>query len=131
MDTFLKATAGILVAIVFYLILSKQNKDISALLTITVCCIIATAAINYLQPIIQFFERLQRLGELNSEMLGILLKAVGIALLGEITALICADAGNAALGKSLQILASAVILWLSVPLFTSLVELVEKILGSV
>lgn len=131
MDTFLKATAGILVAIVFYLILSKQNKDVSALLTITVCCIIATAAINYLQPIIQFFERLQRLGELNSEMLGILLKAVGIALLGEITALICADAGNAALGKSLQILASAVILWLSVPLFTGLVELVEKILGSI
>lgn len=131
MDTFLKATAGILVATVLYLVLSKQSKDLSALLSVAVCCIVATAAMRYLQPIIQFFKKLQQIGELNPEMLGILLKSVGIAMLGEITTQICADSGNAALGKSLQILASAVILWLSVPLFTSLIELVEKILGSI
>jgi hypothetical protein len=43
--------------------------------------------------------------------------------------MVCADAGNASLGKVLQILASAVILWLSLPVFTALIELIQKILG--
>ena len=131
METFFKAVAGILLTIVLYLILSKQNKDISILLTVAACCIIAIVAMNYLQPVIGFFEELQRLGSFNAEMLGVLLKSVGIAMLSEITTLICADAGNAALGKTLQILSSVVILWLSLPLFTSLIELVEKILGAI
>ena len=131
MDTFVKAIAGTMVAVVLYLILSKENRDLSVLLSITVCCVVASAAMQYLQPIIQFFKKLQQIGDLNSEMLWILLKSVGIAMLGEITSLICTDSGNAALGKVLQILASAVILWLSLPLFTTLIELVEKILGSI
>ena len=49
----------------------------------------------------------------------------------EITSLICTDAGNAALGKSVQILATCGILWLSIPLFTSLIDLLNKILGEV
>lgn len=131
MDTFLKAIAGILIALVVCIVLAKQGKDISALLTIGACCIVATAAVSYLQPVVQFFTRLKTLGGLNTDMVGVMLKAVGIALLGEITGHICSDAGNAALGKTLQILASAVILWMSLPLFISLIELIEKILESI
>ncbi len=131
MDTYVKALAGVLVTLVLYLVLAKQNKDISVLLTVLVCCMIIVAAINYLEPVISFVDKLETLGQFNSDMLSILLKAVGIGLLAEVTALICSDAGNAALGKTVQILASVAILWLSVPLFTSLIELVEEILVAV
>jgi hypothetical protein len=50
-------------------------------------------------------------------------------LIGELAGLICSDAGNAALAKSIQILTTAVILWLSIPLFESLLDLVQAILG--
>ena len=130
MDTYVKALAGVLVALILYLVLSKQSKDFSILLTVLVCCMITVAAMYYLEPVITFLDKLETLGQLNSDMLSILLKAVGIGLLAEVTALICSDAGNAALGKTVQILASGVILWLSVPLFTSLIELVEEILVS-
>lgn len=128
MDTFMKATAGVLIALVLYLVLAKQTKDISLLLSVAVCSMICLAAITYLKPVIEFFKKLEALGQLEPQMLEIILKAVGIALLSEISGLICTDAGNAALGKSLQILASAVILWMSVPLFTNLLTLVEQIL---
>ena len=131
MEMFIKAAAGVLVAIVLCVTLAKNGKDISLLLTITVCCMVVTAAVTYLQPVVDFFKRLQSLGNLNAEMLVILLKAAGVGLLAEITSLICADAGNAALGKSLQILASAVVLWISIPLLTSLMDLVEEILGAI
>lgn len=131
MDAFVKAAAGILITAVLCLSLSKQGKDISLLLSLAVCCMVVAAATVYLQPIIDFFSRLQTLGQLDSGMLKILLKAVGIGLLAEMTGLICADANNAALGKALQFLATAAILWLAIPLLTELIDLLEKILGAI
>lgn len=131
MDIFIKATAGVLIAVVLILTLAKQGKDISLLLTIAVCCMVVIASITYLQPVTDFLKRLQSIGQLDSETLTILMKAVGIGLLAEITGLICADAGNASLGKALQILATAAILWMSIPLLNELIELIDKILGAI
>lgn len=131
MDIFIKAAAGVLIAVVLVLALSKQGKDISLLLTIAVCCMLVSAAITYLQPVTDFLGRLQSIGQLDSETLTILMKAVGIGLLAEITGLICTDAGNASLGKALQMLATAVILWMSIPLLNELIELIDKILGAI
>ena len=131
MDTFVKVTAGVLIALVLYIILEKQGKDLSAMLTIGVCCMVMAACVVFWEPVIGLFRHLQCVARLDEDMVEILLKSVGIGLLGEITALICADGGNAAMGKSVQLLASAVILWISVPLFTALIELVESVLGNV
>ena len=131
MEIFLKATAGILICAVFCLFLAKQGKDISLLLSILACAMAVIAAITFINPILSFISKLQVLAQWKNDMLKILLKAVGIGLLSEVTALICNDAGNAALGKSLQILATCAILWLSLPLITELVELLEKILGAI
>ena len=131
MEIFLKATAGILICAVFCLFLAKQGKDISLLLSILACAMAVIAAITFINPILSFISKLQVLAQWKNDMLKILLKAVGIGLISEVTALICNDAGNAALGKSLQILATCAILWLSLPLITELVELLEKILGAI
>ena len=128
MDVFIKATAGVLVALILYIVLDKQGRDISAVLTVCVCCMVVAAGVTFLEPVIGLLRHLQNIAELDQEMIRILLKAVGIGLLGEITALICTDGGNAAMGKTVQLLATSVILWLSVPLFTALIELVETIL---
>lgn len=128
MIIFLKATAGVLISIVICIAISKQGSDFSLLLTIAVCCMIITAAISFIEPVINFIHKLESIGQLNGDMLGILLKAVGTGLLAEIAGLICADAGNASMGKTLKFLASAVILCMSVPLFSSLLDLVEEIL---
>ena len=128
MDIFIKSVAGTFVALILYLILAKHGKDISTLLTAAVCCMLAIAAISYIQPVIAFIERLQQITKLDSEMLQIILRTVGIGLLAEITSLICSDVGNAALGRSLQLLAGGVVLWLSLPLFTKLIDLIEEIL---
>lgn len=128
MDTFIKATAGVLITLILCLVLAKQGKDLSILLVLLVSCMVLSTALTYLQPVLDFFDRLTVIGKLNTELIGILLKAVGIGLLAEIAGLICADAGNSALGKTLQIMASAVILALSVPIFTQLLELIETLL---
>jgi len=131
MDMFIKAVAGILITVVLCLTLAKQGRDISLLLSVFVCCAVIAVALTYLKPVIDFIRRLQTLGQLDGDMMEILLKAVGIGLLAEITGLMCADAGNASLGKGLQILASCVILWISIPMLESLLELIDNLLGAI
>lgn len=131
MDTVLKAVSGILVAAVLSQILSKQGKELSLLLVITVCCMVITAAVTFLDPVMDFFQKLRSTGNLNTQMMQILIKSVGIGLITEITILICNDMGNSALGKSLQILATAAVLWISLPLFEELLALLESVLEAV
>jgi len=52
-----------------------------------------------------------------------------VGLLSELAALICADAGENAMGKSLQILSGIVIVWLSLPLMKQVIVLLEEVLG--
>lgn len=129
MDTFWKAAAAVLLAVVLVPAVAKTEKDISVLLTMAVCCLVAAAALSYLEPVLDLLWELKALGDLSGEMLGILMKAVGIGLVAEIAGMICADAGNGSLGKTLQILASAAILYLSIPLFQAFLSLVQEILG--
>lgn len=128
METFMKTVAGVLVALVLYLILNKQEKNFSILITLAACCFVVGAVLSFLEPIITFVDRLELLGKLNSNLLQIMLKSVGVGLLTEIVSLICADAGNTSMGKTLQILASVVILWLSIPLFSNLIDIIEDVL---
>lgn len=130
MDIFIKAVAAVLITAVVCLVLSKQGKDFSLLLAIAVSCMVFVTAVTYLKPVFELIQRVSQLGQLNSQMLSILLKTVGIALLAEITELVCKDTGNSALGKALQILAIAVILWLSIPLFNELLDLMESIFNN-
>lgn len=128
MEQFFRAVALVLLAVVFVLILKNSSKGIGELLSLLVCCMVMMAAVSYLEPVIAFVETVQDLSGLDGDMLKILLKVVGISVTAEIASLLCDDAGNSAMGKTLQILATAVILCLSLPMLTSLLRLIEGIL---
>ncbi|MBE6958533.1 MAG: hypothetical protein E7447_05220 [Ruminococcaceae bacterium] len=131
MERFFQASAGMMAAVILWIILSRQGKEYALLLSIGACCLVIVVMLRFLEPVLSLLQRLQDLGGLQQQWLGVLLKAVGIGLITEMGALICNDAGNAAMGKTLQILGSAAVLWLSIPLVNSLLELLEKILGGI
>lgn len=131
MGSFWKATAAILLTVIFILALGKQEKDISALLGMAACCLVGVIAISYLEPVVDLLWELGELGEISGSTLGILMKAVGIALVSEIAGMLCSDSGSASLGKMLQMLGSAAILYLSIPIFRALLTLIQEILGEI
>lgn len=131
MDIFLKVTVGILLTAILNLVLSKQGADISLLLTIAVCCMVIVAALTYLSPVLDFARRLIEIGGLDHELLNVLLKVVGIGLISQIAGFVCSDAGNQTLAKALQILTTAVILCISVPVLEEMLSLIETVLGEV
>ena len=112
------------------MVVGRYNKEMSVLLTVAACCLIAITMLTYLRPSLDFFQKLSIIGNIDRETLNILLKSTGIAILAEITGLICTDAGNSTLGKVLQLLAAVVILWLSLPLLDQMIDLLNRIMGS-
>jgi len=131
MDQFVRIAAGVLLTVLLTVLLNKQGKDMAMVLTIAVCCMVITVVITYLEPVLDFVKELETMGSLDSDMVRILLKTVGVSLVAEIAALICADCGNSALGKAVQILAIAAVLWLSLPLLRALLDMIQRMLGEV
>ena len=129
MDDFWKTTAFVLLTVILSLSLDKTERDISAVMGIVALCIAACAAVTILNPVLNYLVELQRLFHLPDGLISILLKAVGIALVAELSATICADAGNASLGKMLQILGGAAVLTLSVPMFRTLMTIIKEMIG--
>lgn len=129
MALFWKSAAGVLIAVVLVLALGKQEKDLALLLSMAVCAMVMITAVTLLEPVLEFFRRLETLGDLRSGILGTLLKIVGIGLVSEIAAMICQDSGNGSLGHGIRLLGSVVMLRLSLPVLETLLEMVQTILG--
>ena len=129
MDDFWKTTALVLLTVILSLSLDKTERDISAVMGIVALCIAACTAVTILEPVLNYLVELQSLVHLPDDLISILMKAVGIALVAELSASICADAGNASLGKILQILGGAVVLTLSVPMFRTLMTIIWEMIG--
>lgn len=130
MNAFWKITAGILTAIILWLNLNKSNKDISVLLTTAVCAMAIMASASFLQPVISFVKKIQGIGELDEDLVSSVLKVVGVGIVTEIATLLCKDAGNESMGKTLQFVSTGVVLWLSIPVFERLLSLLDNILGA-
>ena len=106
-----------------------KGKEYALILSLGACSLVLLMIFQFFRPVVELLHRLQDLGDLQPEWLSVMLKALGIGLVVEMSSLICADAGNAALGKTMQILGAAAVLWLSIPLINSLLELLQQILG--
>ena len=131
MELFIKVSSGVMIAVILILAIPSDRKEFGLLLSMTVCVAVAIIAVSYLKPVISFVRQLQEVGNLDPDVLKIMLKAVGIGIVGEIAAMICKDSGNGSLGKTLQYLSATMMIWLSLPLFTSLLNLLQRMLGKV
>ena len=129
MDIFLQAWGLVLIGLILVQALGAGGKQMGTLLIMLICVLLGMVLLGYLKPVLDFLDVLRSLSGVSSEMIATLLKITGIGIITELSALICADAGCSALGKSLQLAGSGVILWLSLPLFTALAELLQEILG--
>lgn len=131
MEPFLQTSALVLIAVVLSLALGKTGKETGMMLTMAVCAMVIMLGLSYLRPVLDFLRKLETLGNLNGDLIGILFKVVGISVISEIVDMVCTDSGNASLGKTLHTVAVAVILWLSIPLYDALLDLVQRILGEI
>lgn len=129
MDLFWKTSAGVLIAAVLIIAIEKQEKDLALLLAMMVSAMAALVGLSFLKPVIAFLYELEELGDLQSGVLNILLKATGIALVSELGASICRDSGNTSLAQAVKLMGIMAMLSFSIPVLETLMELIQTILG--
>ena len=128
MEGFWKATAVIILTIILGVSLGKTEKDFSVVMSVAACCAVMVTVTRYLSEVIAFLWELGESCGYQNAFLDTLLKITGVALTTELTGMISTDAGNSSLGKAMHILGTAVILFLSLPMFESFFTIIQEIL---
>ena len=77
------------------------------------------------RPILSFIEELRELTGLDRSLLDPVLKCLGIGLLSQICVAVCTDAGQNAIGKTIQISGCVLCLYVALPLFRGILSLVS------
>ena len=129
MGEYLRFAAAALIGLILVLVVGRQSRDLGMLLSLAVCVLLALGAMEFLEPVMELLNELKRLGELDGGAVGILLRCAGIGMVSELAGLLCADAGEGAMGKALQICANAAILWLSLPLLRQVLTMIGEVLA--
>ena len=128
MNLYLKIIGAALVTLFLGM---ATGRDFSLLLSIAVCVMAAALVMELLEPVFALIADLKSAADLPQELGKILMKVVGVGLLSEIAAMLCADGGNGSLAKMLKLASTAMILYLSVPLLRSVLSVLKELLGVV
>ncbi len=118
---------GILASLMV-VILKENSKEVSIVLVIASSIVLLLASINYLTPIVSMVENIVSKTSIDSRYIIVILKVTGIAYLIEFGKDICIDAGQNSIANKMEIAGKIIIASLSVPVITSVFEVVEKLL---
>ena len=117
-----------LCAAVFGALVKKSNKEYALLLTAAAAAAILAAALGDAAPLIEEILSLSSGGGVQSQCLAIVVKAAGLAVIGQLAAQLCRDAGEATLAYGVELAAKVAILTVAMPLISQLFEFMGEIL---
>ena len=117
-----------LLALIIIVILKQYKPEFAIYVSMIAGVLILVLAIQKLTGIINLLQSLANKTYINKSFLSILLKITGIAFITEFAVSICSDAGEKALASKIEIGSKVIIIAMSIPIITSLLELVIEIL---
>ena len=116
------------IAVIIIVILKQYRPEFAIYASIIAGVLILTLASGTLSGIIDMINSISSKTNINSEFLVILIKITGIAILTEFAVSICKDSGESAIASKIEIGSKIVIIAMSIPIISSLLEIILKIL---
>ena len=117
-----------LIGLIIIIIMKQYKPDFVIYVSLIVGTIILFMIMDKLNGIIDIFKSLSNKASINSEFLVILLKITGIAFLTEFAVSICNDSGETAIANKIDLGGKIIIIAISIPIISALLELIIKIL---
>jgi stage III sporulation protein AD len=117
-----------LFALIIIIILKQYKPEFTVYVSIIAGAIILFMVIGKIQAIINLLSNLTSKMGTGSQFLKILLKITGIAILTEFAVSICKDSGETAIASKIDLGGKIIIISISIPIITALLELVINIL---
>ena len=117
-----------LIALIIIILLKQYKPEFAVYVSLIAGALILMLAIDKLAGIISLLQSLANKASINTEFLTLLIKITGIAFLSEFAVSICKDAGEVAIASKMEIGAKLIIISMSIPIISSLLEIILKIL---
>ena len=115
-------------AVIIILILKQYKPEFAMYVSILAGILILLLSIGKLEGIVNLLSSISNSTRVNGEFLAILLKITGIAFLTEFAVSICKDSGETAIASKVDLGGKIMIIAISIPIISSLLETVMKIL---
>ena len=128
MDEITKIIAIGLISLIIIIILKQYKPEFTIYIPMIVGVIILFIVINRLEGIINILKSISIKSGINNQFLELLLKITGIAFLAEFAINISKDAGETAIASKIEIGCKVVIVSMSIPIFSSLLEIITKLI---
>ncbi len=127
MEVFSIIIFGIVCA-VLCVVLKEYKPEYAVMVSIMGAVIIMLFIMRSVSPILDFFSRLNSMTSLDGEYMKILLKSLGITLITQIGSDLCKDIGQTSISSKIELSGKVAVLIISLPLFSSVLVLIEKII---
>ena len=117
-----------LIALIIIVLLRQYKPEFAIYVTIITGVLILLLSISNISGVINLLKDISNRANINSEFLGIILKITGIAILTEFAVSICQDSGEKSIANKIDIGGKAIIITISLPIISSLLETILKVL---
>lgn len=117
-----------LTALIIIIILKQYRPEFALYTSIVAGIFILALSLNNISGVISMLKDLSLKANINSNFLGIILKITGIAILTEFAVSICQDSGESAIANKIDIGGKVIIITISLPIISTLLETILKIL---
>lgn len=129
MELFLQITALCVLCAALMLLVRKQTPELAFCAAAGCCALCLLTAKTFVQPVLEFLQELRVLANVQQAILTPILKTVGVGILTQLAGAFCKDAGDEALCKVIELCGTFLALYVSLPLASAVLELLQKMIG--
>ncbi len=125
---FIKIIGIGLIALIIIILLKQYKPEFVIYISLLTGVLILLLVMDELSGIINLLQTFANKVSINSTFLKLLIKITGIAFLSEFAVSICKDAGETAVASKIEIGTKIIIISMSIPIISSLLEIILSVL---
>ena len=124
----LKIVAVALVTVFAHMLVKQVKPEIAMIIALVGSVLIISMTVNSLHSVIKSFYSIFKTTGVDAALLTPLLKIIAIGYVAEFGANICVDAGVSSVGDKILFAGKIIILMLSLPIITEVIDMVVALL---
>ena len=128
MDEIIKIIGMGLISLIIIIIIKQYKPEFAIYISIIAGVLILFLIMDKLEGIINLLKTISAKSGINNQFLELLLKITGIAFLTEFAINLCKDSGENAIASKIEIGSKVIIVSMSIPIISSLLEVITKLL---
>ena len=117
-----------MISLTIIIIIKQYRPEFAVYVSIISGILIVILSLQKMGEIVTLIKSISDKAGINGEFLKIILKITGIAILAEFAVSICKDSGESSIASKIEMGSKVVIISMSIPVISSLLELMLNIL---